>query len=604
MWGQNLVDPACEASDVYDGIICDGSVTIRRLVMYRFSPGSLENRDLYILPYDDSILAGKTTEEIMEYEANGDPDNGLILTQVPFRKKTNPFNHWAVPIVTGHKYLMRWEFGLDFETMRFEIENYLWENDPDIELELPFFDQREAITVDTSDGERIANNTIAINARFGANLIRNDTELLEEPELGKRMNLIINSDLPDRKFVDLTGWRCVGTDWNGECDNGDVEQTEVEDTERRWSNVAAWEGQFGDRIPTDDDDVVIQPSWNMIYDLPVDGPIPKLKSLQINGVLTFEDTADRLIKSHSIWVRQGTLNIGSEEQPFVHKATITLLGDNLDHYWAFTNSIEAGNKNLVVTGTANIYGTPALHPRSRLHVNAFPTDTQIFVDRNMDWKAGDKISIAATNMRTMDLDHCVIQEYIAGSGMLTCTEPLKGFHFGRSRSTVDEYGVDMRAEVSLLERNVEINASTDDIGYVLQEPWGCRILVSDFFEANLEHRVGSLFMDSVSVYNCSQKATWKAAITWEQALMGRSKISRSVLHNGKGVGIFILSSQNIELDNNDIISFVEKGVWAKKSSRLTISDNWVHDVIPWVDEEPLMFQYPQIWPLGAMTISE
>lgn len=85
----------------------------------------------------------------------------------------------------------------------------------------------------------------------------------------------------------------------------------------------------------------------------------------------------------------------------------------------------------------------------------------------MDWQAGDKISIAATNMRTMDLDHCVIDSYLPGSGMLTCTEPLKGFHFGASMSTVDTYGVDMRAEVSLLERNVEINASTDDIGYVL-----------------------------------------------------------------------------------------------------------------------------------------
>jgi hypothetical protein len=65
-------------------------------------------------------------------------------------------------------------------------------------------------------------------------------------------------------------------------------------------------------------------------------------------------------------VRKGTLNIGNATHPFASKCTITLLGDNTDNFWAFHNSIEAGNKNLVVTGTANIYGTPVAVPRSRL----------------------------------------------------------------------------------------------------------------------------------------------------------------------------------------------------------------------------------------------
>jgi hypothetical protein len=73
-----------------------------------------------------------------------------------------------------------------------------------------------------------------------------------------------------------------------------------------------------------------------------------------------------------VWVRDGALNIGNATHPFAHKATITLLGDNTENYWAFTNAVEAGNKNLVVTGSANIYGTPVADPRSRLRANAFP----------------------------------------------------------------------------------------------------------------------------------------------------------------------------------------------------------------------------------------
>ena len=112
----------------------------------------------------------------------------------------------------------------------------------------------------------------------------------------------------------------------------------------------------------------------------------------------------------------------------------------------------------------------------------------------------------------MDKDTCVIASYQPSSGIVTCQEKLKGFHYGDSESTVGEYGVDLRAEVALLSRDIEVRASTDDLGPILRKPWGCRVLVSDFFEPDLTYRTGSLEMDSVSVYNCSQLFTHKAAI--------------------------------------------------------------------------------------------
>ena len=121
-WGHNIVDPKCDRNvEVYDGIICEGTVTVRRVVMSNAAPGSLKGRKLFILPYDDDILADKDEAWIMNYEAEGDPDNGYELTQVDFRGKTNPADHWTVPFVTGHKYYLRWEYGLDFEKMRFSI---------------------------------------------------------------------------------------------------------------------------------------------------------------------------------------------------------------------------------------------------------------------------------------------------------------------------------------------------------------------------------------------------------------------------------------------------------------------------------------------------
>lgn len=223
-----------------------------------------------------------TEAEIKVYEAEGNTAAGLELTPVEFRVK--PGSHWAVPMVTGNKFYLRWDAVLDFEKMTFQILQDEW-NDPldkDIVLEIPFNDVREAITVDGNDGVRMENNTLgATGSLMGGNLVRNDTELMMYPDLMKRFGLAINGNTPGRSQLNLEGWRCIGTDWDGKCDNEDVPEGEVEDTVRLWSDIASWD-DIG-RLPVDDDDVVIQPTWNMVYDLPADGPIPKLKSLQING---------------------------------------------------------------------------------------------------------------------------------------------------------------------------------------------------------------------------------------------------------------------------------------------------------------------------------
>ena len=102
------------------------------------------------------------------------------------------------------------------------------------------------------------------------------------------------------------------------------------------------------------DDVVIEAEWDMVFDI---AETPDLNSLQINGILTFEnDGTDRKIKTNSLWVRAGTLNIGTEVAPFTAKANIHLLGDNSATEFDSITGIEEGNKNLVITGTANLFG--------------------------------------------------------------------------------------------------------------------------------------------------------------------------------------------------------------------------------------------------------
>jgi hypothetical protein len=93
---------------------------------------------------------------------------------IEYRGKQNPAEHWKAPFVTGHTYYVRWSYGLDFEAMRFEIQEPIWRHpaDRDIKFEMPFYDVRDAINVNDHSGDLtgIANQTLNINRsmnRFG-----------------------------------------------------------------------------------------------------------------------------------------------------------------------------------------------------------------------------------------------------------------------------------------------------------------------------------------------------------------------------------------------------------------------------------------------------
>lgn len=155
---------------------------------------------------------------------------------VPFRPKTNPGDHWAIPYVTGKKYYVRWEYGLDFEKMRFEIIPWLWDDtDGDIEFVMPHYDVREAVYVDDNLGNRIENQTIALNAatgnKFGDNLILNETDT-------RMIHMIINGDDDEINRMTLTGVRCISN-----CKLDVPEDLPLEDRIRYWSVLDDWDGR-------------------------------------------------------------------------------------------------------------------------------------------------------------------------------------------------------------------------------------------------------------------------------------------------------------------------------------------------------------------------
>lgn len=192
--------------------------------------------------------------------------------------------------------------------------------------------------------------------------------------------------------------------------------------------------------------------------------------------------------------------------------------------------------------------------RTRLLKTVMPNDMNITVEPGLDWKANDTIALPSTTMNWFEMDTADITSYNNVTGVATLNKKLSYYHWGAPTSTGPQYnGVDMRGEVMLLTRNIKIRGNDTDA-------WGCQVVTSDFVEANLEQRIGRTFMDNVEIYNCSQYDTWKSAIRFEGAVLGFSRISNSAIHHGLGIAVHITFSENVELINNNVYTFLRYGL--------------------------------------------
>ncbi len=98
----------------------------------------------------------------------------------------------------------------------------------------------------------------------------------------------------------------------------------------------------------------------------------------------------------------------------------------------------------------------------------------------------------------------------------------------------------MRGEVTLLTRDVMITADTGANSTTLAhpEPWGCFVLVADFFEPwDLVYRKGTINWDNMAIFNCSQTDTKNPALMFNMAIMGEKTITNSAIARGRGEGV-------------------------------------------------------------------
>jgi cell migration-inducing and hyaluronan-binding protein len=210
----------------------------------------------------------------------------------------------------------------------------------------------------------------------------------------------------------------------------------------RWSDPAAWPDG---KVPGKGDAVIIGRDMDVVLDV---SP-PALRSVTIDGKLSFADKADTALETEWIYLRRGELQIGSEAKPYAHKATITLT-DNVPGEDVNT----MGDRGIMsMGGRLELHGDRT-NTWTKLAKTAKAGSATIEVLNAAGWRKGDEIVLASTDFDPRQAEKRTI--VAIGGNSLTLDRPLEYMHFGEVT-----YGVDERGEVGLLTRNIRIQASAD-----------------------------------------------------------------------------------------------------------------------------------------------
>jgi len=204
---------------------------------------------------------------------------------------------------------------------------------------------------------------------------------------------------------------------------------------------------------------------------------PSLHSLFIEGSLIFSDTKDLELRAGYIMIkgsadgkRKALLQVGTEAQPFKHKAVITLEGNR-----RMRELPVYGAKVLALRfGILDLHGQERF-TWTRLSATAPRGATFLDLRASTDWKKGDELVLAPTDYHHEQAEQLVVKsvEKRKDGDRVHLTKALLYDHWGAGY-TVDAKGTphhnryisEMSAEVGLLSRNVIVQG--DEQTYDIQ----------------------------------------------------------------------------------------------------------------------------------------
>ena len=206
----------------------------------------------------------------------------------------------------------------------------------------------------------------------------------------------------------------------------------------RWSDPATW----GGTVPKEGATVTIPAGKTVL----LDQSTPSLEGLQVDGALVFEEK-DLTLTSKWIMVH-GKLGVGTETEPFKHRARIVLTGSD-----PAQNVMNMGTKVIgVMGGTLDLHGEPR-KGWTKLTATAPKGTDKLTLEGPTGWRVGDRVVVASTDYDPLQAEEATVKA-VSGNEV-TLDRTLANTHWGTVQ-TIDGRPVDERAEVALLSRNVTV----------------------------------------------------------------------------------------------------------------------------------------------------
>ena len=233
----------------------------------------------------------------------------------------------------------------------------------------------------------------------------------------------------------------------------------------KWSQVNSW---LNDEPPVTGDMVVIKAGQTILMDI---SP-PQLNVLLVEGMLVF-DRKDLNLDATYILVYGGTLEIGTEKEPFMQTATITLHGHRrktielpfvgskvlgVADRGGFTSYGQGRGVDVPLTqkGILDIHGKPRLRTWTKVKSPVAQGSQEITTSEKVDFEAGEIIVLTAPHQ---ELTVVTVKD---GGYTIVVKEAVAANHASEIRTYKGPKGmetIDMRCEVALISRNIIIQGA-------------------------------------------------------------------------------------------------------------------------------------------------
>lgn len=235
-----------------------------------------------------------------------------------------------------------------------------------------------------------------------------------------------------------------------------------------WSRYSSW---GGNPPPIEGDTIWIQTGRTLMLDYST----PKFYFVLIEGHLIF-DRRDLEFECLYLFIAHGgRLTVGTEMEPFRHKATITLHGNVVAQELPTYGAKLIGCRDCIM----DLHGEPRVRTWTRLREPALVGTERICLQQRVDWPVGSSIIVTSTSFwlgysNPSETERVDIVSVLSDGYCLQLSKPLQYNHLAETRQTAGDEAVgtkefrdrriiDLRAEVGLLTHNIKIQGAEDSV---------------------------------------------------------------------------------------------------------------------------------------------